>query len=109
MATTTQESPAAVTALSPPRLSSAPAMQHAAAADIGALLQAKNDRQVTFNDVARAWFIVCDDELPDVERARCQELFPQLLSAFGRPRGGVLTAYFCRHVRIVSRCRRRAS
>ncbi|MEA2244565.1 MAG: hypothetical protein QOD24_4121 [Solirubrobacteraceae bacterium] len=101
MATTTQESPAAVTALNPPRRNAAPAA-HVVDADIGALVQSQRDNQVTFNDVARAWFHVCDEDLPDAQRARCEELFPQLLSAFGRPRGGVFTAYFCRHVRIVA-------
>jgi hypothetical protein len=101
MATTTQESPAAVTALNPPRRNATPAA-HVVDADIGALVQSQRDNQVTFNDVARAWFHVCDEDLPDAQRARCEELFPQLLSAFGRPRGGVFTAYFCRHVRIVA-------
>jgi hypothetical protein len=102
MATTTQESPAAVTALSPPRRRAAPAPSHVVDADIGALIQSQRDGQVTFNDVSRAWFHVCDEDLPDAQRARCEELFPQLLSAFGRPRGGVFTAYFCRHVRVVA-------
>jgi hypothetical protein len=102
MATTTQESPAAVTALSPPRRSAAPTPAHVVDADIGALVQSQRDGQVTFNDVARAWFHVCDEDLPDAQRARCEELFPQLLSAFSRPRGGVFTAYFSRHVRVVA-------
>jgi hypothetical protein len=102
MATTTQESSAAVTALSGPRRSAAPSRRGAATADIRALEQSRRDGQVTFNDVARAWFHVCDDELPDAERERCEELFPELLSTFGRPRGGVVTAYFCRHVRIAA-------
>jgi hypothetical protein len=102
MATTTQESPAAVTALSEARRNGVSPRARIVAADIGALVQSQRDGHVTFNDVARAWFHVCDDDLPDAERARCEELFPELLSAFGRPRGGVLTAYFCRHVRIVA-------
>jgi hypothetical protein len=102
MATTTQESPAAVTALSPARRNAARAAAHVVDADIGALVQSQRDHQVTFNDVARAWFHVCDEDLPDAQRARCEELFPQLLSAFGRPRGGVFTAYFCRQLRVVA-------
>jgi hypothetical protein len=101
MATTTQESPAAVTALNPPRRNAAPAA-HVVDADIGALVQSQRDNQVTFNDVARAWFHVCDEDLSEAQRARCQELFPELLSAFGGPRGGVLTAYFCQHVRVAA-------
>jgi hypothetical protein len=102
MATTMHESSAAVTALSAPRRSASPSRASVSAADIGALERSQRDGQVTFNDVARAWFHVCDDELPDAQRARCQELFPQLLSAFGRPRGGVVTAYFCEHVRLAA-------
>jgi hypothetical protein len=102
MATTIHEGSAAVTALSGPRRSVAPSRASVSAADIGALEQSQRDGQVTFNDVARAWFHVCDDELRDAQRARCEELFPQLLSAFGRPRGGVVTAYFCEHVRIAA-------
>ena len=102
MATTMHESSAAVTALSTPHRSAAPSRASVSAADIGALERSQRDGQVTFNDVARAWFHVCDDELADAQRARCQELFPQLLSAFGRPRGGVVTAYFCEHVRVVA-------
>lgn len=102
MAPTTQESQAAVTALSGPHLSAVPPRARAAAADIGALEQSHRDGQVTFNDVARAWFHVCDEELPDAERERCLTLFPELLSAFGRPRGGVFTSYFCQHVRVAA-------
>jgi hypothetical protein len=102
MATTTQESQAAVTALSGPRLSAVPSRATVAAADIAALEQSQRDGQVTFNDVARAWFHVCDEELPDAERERCLKLYPELLSAFGRPRGGVVTAYFCQHLRVAA-------
>jgi hypothetical protein len=98
MATTKHHSPAAITALSTPP----PARGSAVPADIGALEQALRDGQVTFNDVARAWFHVCDDELPEEQRERCEQLYPALLSAFGEPRGGIVTAYFCRHVRVAA-------
>lgn len=97
-----QESPAAVTALSAPRGSTTAPRAGVAAADIGALEQAHRDGRVTFNDVARAWFHLCDEELPDAQRKRCQQLYPALLSAFGEPRGGVVTAYFCQHVRVAA-------
>jgi hypothetical protein len=102
MATTTQENQAAVTALSGPHLSAVPPRARVAVADIGALEQSQRDGHVTFNDVARAWFHVCDDDLPDAERDRCRTLYPELLSAFGRPRGGVVTAYFCQHVQVAA-------
>lgn len=73
-----------------------------ALADIGALEQALRDDEVTFNDVARAWFALCDNELPEASRERCEQLYPALLSAFAEPRGGVVTAYFCRHVRVAA-------
>jgi hypothetical protein len=75
---------------------------HVALADIGALERALRDDEVTFNDVARAWFVLCDDELPVPLRERCEELYPALLSAFAEPRGGIVTAYFCRHVRVAA-------
>jgi hypothetical protein len=102
MAPTAHETPAALTALSPPRRSGAPRPAGVAAADIAALEQSQRDGLVTFNDVARAWFHVCDDDLPDAARARSEELFPALLSAFGRPRGGVVTSYFCENVRVAA-------
>jgi len=96
MATTT------LTALDePPAPAPAPA-ELVALADIGALERALRDDEVTFNDVARAWFGLCDGELPEPLRARCEQLYPALLSAFAEPRGGVVTAYFCRHVRVAA-------
>jgi hypothetical protein len=93
MATTT------LTALDDPP---APAGEHVALADIGALERALRDDQVTFNDVARAWFGLCDGELPEPLRERCEQLYPALLSAFAEPRGGIVTAYFCRHLRVAA-------
>ena len=72
------------------------------AADIGALQRALDDGQVTFSDVARAWFHVCDEGLSDEHRTRCEELYPELRSAFGARRGRVVTANFCRHVRVAA-------
>lgn len=72
------------------------------AADINALERALDDGQVTFSDVARAWFHVCDEDLPDEQRERCEELYPALKSAFGARRGCVVTANFCRHVRVAA-------
>jgi hypothetical protein len=100
MATTTQERPAPLAALDaePP----ASPRGSVALADIGALDQALRDDEVTFNDVARAWFHLCDDDLPASVRERCELLYPALLSAFAEPRGGIVTAYFCRHVRVAA-------
>ena len=102
MAATIQESQGAVTALSEARRGAAPSRTSIAATDIAALEQSRHDGHVTFNDVARAWFHVCDEELPEAERERCRTLYPHLLSAFGRPRGGILTAYFCQHLRVAA-------
>jgi hypothetical protein len=76
--------------------------QHVALADVAALERALRDDEVTFNDVARAWFALCDDKLPESLRERCEQLYPALLSAFAEPRGGIVTAYFCRHVRVAA-------
>lgn len=102
MATTTAEPPAAVADISEARSAAACRRSDVAGADIAALERAHHDGQVTFNDVARAWFHLCDEELPAVQRERCERLYPELLSAFGEPRGGVVTAYFCRHVRVAA-------
>ncbi|HTN22564.1 MAG TPA: hypothetical protein VL120_01135 [Solirubrobacteraceae bacterium] len=71
-------------------------------ADIGALERALADGEVTFSEVARAWFHVCDDGLPREQRERCEQLYPELLSAFGAGRGRVVTANFCRHARVAA-------
>src|SRR5918998_3391500 len=64
------------------------------------LEQVLRDGQVTFNAVARAWFHLCDESLFDVHRERCELLFPAPLSAFAEPRGGIIMAYFCKHLKI---------
>ena len=71
-------------------------------AEIGLLEQAVEDRRVTFHFVARAWFRICDTSLSDDQRARFQELFPQLVKAFAEPRGGVITSYFCRYIPVAA-------
>ena len=79
------------------------ATPHAAiAADVAALEQVLRDGHVTFNAVARTWFHLCDETLPTELRERCEQLYPQLLSAFGEPRGGIVTAYFCKHLQIAA-------
>jgi hypothetical protein len=81
---------------------SATAGPNVTGADIRALEQSLRDDQVTFNDVARAWFHLGDERLTEDQRERCEELYPALLSAFGTPRGGVVTAYLCRNVRVAA-------
>lgn len=99
----TQQTPAVVTPLDGHRDDDTPAQSRGpVAADIAALEQVLHDGHVTFHAVARAWFHLCDDSLPDAYRDRCELLFPALLSAFGEPRGGIITAYFCKHVRIAA-------
>jgi hypothetical protein len=99
----TQQTPNVVTALDSHRQDAAPQQSRGAVeADIAALEQVLGDGQVTFNAVARAWFHVCDDSLCDAHRERCELLFPALLSAFGEPRGGIVTAYFCKHLKIAA-------
>lgn len=102
MATTAPQSPAAIAELSAPQLTAVAPRTSIAAADIGALQQALRDDRVTFNDVARAWFHLCDDDLAAEQRERCESLYPALLSAFSEPRGGVVTSYFCRNVRVAA-------
>jgi hypothetical protein len=57
---------------------------------------------VTFHDVASAWFNMADANLPDDLRAEFKEIFPGLLDAFAEPRKGIVTAYFCRHIRVAA-------
>jgi hypothetical protein len=101
MATTTQPLPAPLAAVDDAPVPSCTSAS-IAHADIGALEQVLRDDEVTFNDVARAWFHLCDGDLPESLRERCEQLYPALLRAFAEPRGGVVTAYFCRHVRVAA-------
>jgi hypothetical protein len=57
---------------------------------------------VTFHDVASAWFNMADANLPDDLRSEFREIFPGLLDAFAEPRKGIVTAYFCRHIRVAA-------
>ena len=99
----TQQTPSVVTALNGHRHDAAPQQSRGAVtADIAALEQVLRDGQVTFNAVARAWFHLCDESLSDAHRERCELLFPALLSAFAEPRGGIVTAYFCKHLKIAA-------
>jgi hypothetical protein len=100
----TPQTPTAVTALDDRRGDSSPTCRPrgAVAADISGLEQVLEDGHVTFNAVARVWFHLCDDSLSDADHQRCERLFPALLSAFGEPRGGIITAYFCKHLKIAA-------
>jgi hypothetical protein len=81
-----------------------PAQEHAARvrAQIAVLERALDDGLVTFHDVAAAWFLLCDDDTEDDERARLERLYPELRAAFEAPRGGIITACFCEHVRLAA-------
>ena len=57
---------------------------------------------VTFHEVACAWFHMSDPNLPDDLRGEFKLLFPGLLDAFSEPRKGIVTAYFCRHIRVAA-------
>lgn len=93
-------SPAPVTSLPRPTATTDGASD--VSADVAALEAALRDARVTFNDVASCWFHLCDERVPAAQRARCEELFPRLKSAFGTPRGGIITAYFCRHLKLAA-------
>ncbi|HEY7077325.1 MAG TPA: hypothetical protein VH418_18240 [Solirubrobacteraceae bacterium] len=58
--------------------------------------------RVTFHDVAGAWFYMSDAALTEAQREPFKQLFPGLLDAFAEPRGGIITAYFCRHLRVAA-------
>jgi hypothetical protein len=57
---------------------------------------------VTFHEVAGAWFHICDPLLSPDRRRSFQELYPELLEMFAKPRGGIVTAYFCRNLRVAA-------
>jgi hypothetical protein len=73
-----------------------------AQSDYEAYRSALGRGQVTFHDVAGAWFHMSDPELTDPQREPFKQLFPDLLDAFAEPRGGIITAYFCRHIRVAA-------
>ncbi len=70
--------------------------------DLGSYVGALRRGQVTFHDVAGAWFHLCEPRLDGERRARFEALFPDLLEAFAKPRGGVISSYFCRNLRVAA-------
>ena len=74
----------------------------AAESDLEAARYAHWRGTVTFHDVANAWFNMSDPNLSDELRAEFKAIFPGLLDAFAQPRKGVITAYFCRHIRVAA-------
>lgn len=57
---------------------------------------------VTFHEVAASWFHMSDPNLPDDLRDQFKTIYPGLLDAFAEPRKGIITAYFCRHIRVAA-------
>jgi hypothetical protein len=102
--------PAAVGALGtgPPELVFEPdpetrrRIQMAAESDLEASRYAHWRGTVTFHDVANAWFNMSDPNLSSELRADFKTIFPGLLDAFAEPRKGIITAYFCRHIRVAA-------
>jgi hypothetical protein len=74
----------------------------AAESDLEASRYAHWRGTVTFHDVANAWFNMSDPNLSDQVRADFKAIFPGLLDAFAEPRKGIITAYFCRHIRVAA-------
>jgi hypothetical protein len=70
--------------------------------DYGAYQLALERRQVTFHHVAGAWFHLCEERLSHEQRERFRELFPLLVDTFAEPRGGIVTSYFCRNIRVAA-------
>jgi hypothetical protein len=64
--------------------------------------QALESRCVTFHDVATAWFAMTDCELEAKQRNEFVELYPALREMFAKPRGGIVTAVFCRNIRVAA-------
>jgi hypothetical protein len=77
-------------------------VQMAAESDLEASRYAYWRGTVTFHDVANAWFNMSDPNLPDDLRAEFKAIYPGLLDAFAEPRKGIITAYFCRHIRVAA-------
>ena len=68
-----------------------------------AFRRAIENQQVTFHQVARAWFQSSPKFNPRAEeRPFYAEIFPELLDEFGRPRGGIVTGYFCENLRVAA-------
>jgi hypothetical protein len=77
-------------------------VQMAAESDLEAIRYAHWRGTVTFHDVANAWFNMSDPNLPEALRAEFKAIYPGLLDAFAEPRKGIITAYFCRHIRVAA-------
>jgi hypothetical protein len=74
----------------------------AAESDLEAFRYAHWRGTVTFHDVAASWFHMSDPNLPPGLRDEFKTLFPGLLDAFAEPRKGIITSYFCRHIRVAA-------
>ena len=74
----------------------------AAESDLEAFRYAHWRGTVTFHEVAASWFHMSDPNLPDTLRDEFKTIFPGLLDAFAEPRKGIITAYFCRHIRVAA-------
>ena len=74
----------------------------AAESDLEAFRYAHWRGTVTFHDVAASWFHMSDPNLPPELRDEFKTLFPGLLDAFAEPRKGIITSYFCRHIRVAA-------
>jgi hypothetical protein len=77
-------------------------VQMAAESDLEASRYAHWRGTVTFHDVANAWFNMSDPNLTPGLRAEFKAIYPGLLDAFAEPRKGIITAYFCRHIRVAA-------
>ena len=77
-------------------------IQMAAESDLEASRYAHWRGTVTFHDVANTWFNMSDPNLSSELRAEFKTIFPGLLDAFAEPRKGIITAYFCRHIRVAA-------
>jgi hypothetical protein len=77
-------------------------IEMAAESDLEASRYAHWRGTVTFHDVANAWFNMSDPNLTPELRKEFKTIFPGLLDAFAEPRKGIITAYFCRHIRVAA-------
>jgi hypothetical protein len=64
--------------------------------------QALASNCVTFHDVATAWFAMTDPALDGKQRNDFVKLYPALRETFAKPRGGIVTAVFCRNIRVAA-------
>jgi hypothetical protein len=70
--------------------------------EIHAARRALQCGQATFHDVATVWFALCDSSLSDDDREPLTDLFTELQQAFADVRGGVVTSYYCRQLRVAA-------